>query len=154
METFYWDISGDFSDLPTQPTLPTLLSFFFNEKGKVIRDTFLVEVASTNSPRTLLSRNRQVRPLKSDTASLRTPVTNLRSGLYTASPGGGVAHAGGSSRRPNRRPNYACRRNQNETVALFCKVNAKRWCLQAEPTLFWAAKLNTTHYNDLLNLTF
>ena len=50
--------------------------------------------------------------------------------------GGGVAHAGGSDRRPNRRPIYACCRNQNETVALFCKVNAKRWCLLAEPILF------------------
>ena len=38
------------------------------------------------------------------------------------------------NRRPNRRPFYACCRNQNETVALFCKVNAKRWCLQAEPS--------------------
>ena len=38
------------------------------------------------------------------------------------------------NRRPNRRPFYACCRNQNETVALFCKVNAKCWCLQAEPS--------------------
>ena len=37
-------------------------------------------------------------------------------------------------RRPNRRPFYACCRDQNETVALFCKVNAKRWCLLAEPS--------------------
>ena len=91
METFYWEISGDFCDLPTQPTLPTLLSFFFNEKGVVIRDTFLVEVASTSSPHTLLSRNCQHSPSQPHTASLRTPVTNLGSGLYTASPGGGVA---------------------------------------------------------------
>jgi hypothetical protein len=48
--------------------------------------------------------------------------------------GGGVAHARGSDRRPNRRPFYACCRDQNETVALFCKVNAKRWCLLAEPS--------------------
>ena len=34
----------------------------------------------------------------------------------------------------NRRPFYACCRDQNETVALFCKVNAKRWCLLAEPS--------------------
>ena len=48
--------------------------------------------------------------------------------------GGGVAHARGSDRRPNRRPFYACCRNQNGTVVLFCKVNAKRWCLLAEPS--------------------
>ena len=48
--------------------------------------------------------------------------------------GGGVAHARGSDRGPNRRPIYACCGNQNETVALFCKVNAKRWCLLAEPS--------------------
>ena len=48
--------------------------------------------------------------------------------------GGGAAHARGSDRRPNRRPFYASCRNQNETVALFCKVNAKRWCLLAEPS--------------------
>jgi len=46
----------------------------------------------------------------------------------------GVALARGSDRIPNRRPFYACCRNQNETVALFCKVNAKRWCLLAEPS--------------------
>ena len=136
--------------MPTLPKLTTLLSLFFNEKGVLIRDTFLVEVASTSSLHTLLSRNRQVRPLKSDTASLRTPVTNLRSGLYTASPGGGVAHAGGSSRRPNRRPFYACCRNRNEPVALFCKVNAKRWCLQAEPSLFWAPINHPKHCNTSL----
>ena len=136
--------------MPTLPTLPTLLSLFFNEKGVLIRDTSLVGVASTNSPRTLLSRNRQVRSLKSDTTSLRTPATNLRSGSYTASLGGGVAHAWGSSRRPNRRPFYACCRNQNETVALFCKVNAKRWCLQAEPILFWAPLNNPKHCNTSL----
>jgi len=38
------------------------------------------------------------------------------------------------NRRPYRRPFYACCRNQNETVALFYEVNAKRWCLQAEPS--------------------
>ena len=48
-------------------------------------------------------------------------------------------------RRPNRRPFYACCRNQNETVALFCKVNAKRWCLLAEPILFWAPKSLVRH---------
>ena len=48
--------------------------------------------------------------------------------------GGGVALAGGSDRIPNRRPFYACCRDQNETVTLFCKVNAKRWCLLAEPS--------------------
>jgi hypothetical protein len=41
---------------------------------------------------------------------------------------------GGSDRRPNRRPFYACCREQNETVALYCKVNAQRWCLLAEPS--------------------
>jgi len=55
-----------------------------------------------------------------------------------------------SYRRPNRRPKYACCRNQNETVALFCKVNAKRWCLLAEPILFWAPQINITHCNTLL----
>ena len=30
----------------------------------------------------------------------------------------------GPNRRPNRRPNYACCRNYNQTVALFCGVNA------------------------------
>jgi hypothetical protein len=55
-----------------------------------------------------------------------------------------------SYRRPNRRPNYACCRNQNETVALFCKVNAKRWCLQAEPILFWAPQYHPTHCNTSL----
>jgi hypothetical protein len=35
--------------------------------------------------------------------------------------------------RPNRRPFHACCRDHNETVALFCEVNAKRWCLLAEP---------------------
>jgi hypothetical protein len=34
---------------------------------------------------------------------------------------------------------------------LFCKVNAKRWCLLAEPILFWAPKSNPTHCNTLLN---
>ena len=136
--------------MPTQPTLPTLLSLFFNEKGVLIRDTFLVEVASTNSPRTLLSSNCQYSLSQPHTASLRTPVTNLRSGSYTASLGGGVAHAGGSSRRPNRRPFYACCRNQNETVALFCKVNAKRWCLLAESILFWAPKSFLKHCNTSL----
>ena len=53
-------------------------------------------------------------------------------------------------RRPNRRPKYACCTNQNETVALFCKVNAKLWCLQAEPVLSWAPKFNLTHCNTLL----
>ena len=42
-----------------KPTLPTLLSFFFNEKRIVMRDTFLVEVASTSNPHTLHSINRQ-----------------------------------------------------------------------------------------------
>ena len=37
------------------------------------------------------------------------------------------------NRRPNRRPIYACCRDQNETVALFYEVNAKCWCLLAEP---------------------
>ena len=55
-----------------------------------------------------------------------------------------------SYRRPNRRPKYACCTNQNETVALFCKVNAKRWRLQAEPILSWAPKFNLTHCNTLL----
>ena len=45
-------------------------------------------------------------------------------------------------RRPNRRPKYACCTNQNETVALFCKVNAKRWCLLAEPESVWGHHLN------------
>ena len=48
--------------------------------------------------------------------------------------GGGVAHARSSDRIPNRRPLYACCRDQNETVALICKVNAKCWCLLAEPS--------------------
>ena len=33
-----------------------------------------------------------------------------------------------------RRPKYACCMNRNEIVALFCRVNAKRWCLLAEPS--------------------
>ena len=45
-------------------------------------------------------------------------------------------------RRPNRRPNYACCRNQNETVALFCKVNAKRWCLLVEPSPLLGTKIH------------
>ena len=39
-------------------------------------------------------------------------------------------------RRPNRRPNYACCRNRNETVALFCKVNAKRWRPEEDVELY------------------
>ena len=77
--------------MPTQPTLPTPLSFFFNEREVIIRDTFLVEIASTSNPHTLLSRNCKHSPSQPHTASSRTPVTNLRSGSYTASPGGGVA---------------------------------------------------------------
>ena len=38
------------------------------------------------------------------------------------------------NRRPNRRPIWPRCRNQNETVALFCEVNAERWCLLAEPS--------------------
>ena len=57
-------------------------------------------------------------------------------------PGGGVAHAGGSDRRPNRRPIYACCRNQNETVALFYEVNAERWCLLAEPSPLLGTKIS------------
>ena len=43
------------------------------------------------------------------------------------------------NRRPNRRPIYACCRDQNETVALFCKVHAKRWCPEedVELSIFW-----------------
>ena len=60
---------------------------------------------------------------------------------------GGVAHAQGSDRRPNRRPFYACCREQNETVALFCKVNAKRWCLLAEPSPCGGT---TIHHKDII----
>ena len=41
----------------------------------------------------------------------------------------------GPNRRPNRRPNYACCRNYNQTVALFCGVNALGRFLQEEPSL-------------------
>ena len=37
-------------------------------------------------------------------------------------------------RRPNRRPKYACCRNFNEPVALFCGVNAFGHLLKAEPS--------------------
>ena len=82
------------------------------------------------------SRNSQVRRYgqQSGLVGLLFPHPNSRSGLCTVSLGGGVAHARGSDRRPNRRPFYACCRNQNGTVVLFCKVNAKRWCLLAEPS--------------------
>ena len=36
-------------------------------------------------------------------------------------------------RRPNRRPKYACCRNRNEAVALYCGVNALVRFLQVEP---------------------
>ena len=36
-------------------------------------------------------------------------------------------------RIPNRRPKYACCRNRNEAVALFCGVNALGRFLQVEP---------------------
>ncbi len=80
------------------------------------------------------SRNRQHSLLQPHTASLRTPATNPQVRLIYDT---AISHRHSPPpryRRPNRRPNYACRRNQNETVALFCKVNAKRWCLQAEPS--------------------
>ena len=41
---------------------------------------------------------------------------------------------GGPNRRPNRRPNYACCRNYNQTVALFCGVNALGRFLPEEPS--------------------
>ena len=37
-------------------------------------------------------------------------------------------------RRPNRRPKYACCRNYNQAVALFCGVNALGRFLQEEPS--------------------
>ena len=40
----------------------------------------------------------------------------------------------GPNRRPNRRPNYACCRNYNQTVALFCGVNALGRFLPEEPS--------------------
>jgi hypothetical protein len=46
-----------------------------------------------HSPHTLFTRNRQHSLSQPHTASLRTPATNLGSGLYTASLGGGVALA-------------------------------------------------------------
>ena len=46
-----------------------------------------------HSPHTLLSNNCKHSPSQPHTASLRTPATNLRSGSYTASLVGGVAHA-------------------------------------------------------------
>jgi hypothetical protein len=128
------------------PTQPTLLSFFFNEREILTKDNLFVEVASTSNPHTLDNRNCQRCRYKLHTASLRTPATNRRSGSYTASLGGGLAHAGGSYRRPNRRPFYACCRNQNETVALFCKVKAKHWCLLAEPSPCGGT---TIHHKDI-----
>ena len=51
-------------------------------------------VYHTQAALTLCSaRNRQYSLSQPRTASLRTPVTNLRSGSYTASLGGGVAVA-------------------------------------------------------------
>ena len=48
--------------------------------------------------------------------------------------GGGLPLPPARYRRPNRRPNFACCTNQNETVALFCGVNAWHHLLQAEPS--------------------
>jgi len=60
---------------------------------------------------------------------------------------GGVAHAQGSDRRPNRRPFYACCREQNETVALFYEVNAWPWCLLAEPSPYGGT---TIHHKNTI----
>ena len=49
-------------------------------------------------------------------------------------PGIGGWHWQGPNRRPNRRPNYACCRNYNQTVALFCGVNALGRFLPEEPS--------------------
>ena len=76
----------------------------------------------------------QYSSIKPHSLSLQTLTANLRSGLYTASLGGGVAHAAQSHCRPNRRPKNACCRNHNETVALICWVNALAHLLLAEPS--------------------
>ena len=45
-----------------------------------------------------------------------------------------VAHSQHAPYGPLLRPKYACCRNLNEVVALFCGVNARRHLLQAEPS--------------------
>ena len=52
--------------------------------------------------------------------------------MHDAAIGGPASPPG--NRRPNRGPKYACCTNQNETVALFCGVNAWHHLLQAEPS--------------------
>ena len=137
METFYWEISGDFCDLPTQPTLPTLLSFFFNEKGIVIRNTFLVEVASTSSPHTLLSSNCKHGLSQPHTASLRTPATNLGSGSCTAALGGGVALVPQSITDQITDQNTPYCSELGYGAINDIRVLDVTWCRYREPTSVW-----------------
>ena len=114
----------DFSDWATFPTFPTLFSSSARKRN-TNRPSNRRRCTASLIP--LYNQNRQLddyQILISGQACARYP-----EGWGWHSQGGYPAY-----RRPYRRPNYACCSNQNETVALFCKVNAKRWCLLAEPS--------------------
>jgi hypothetical protein len=92
------------------------------ERGILIDHPTLVDTQPASSPSKIKTVNLTIIKSKSQV------------GLMHGIPRGWGGTCGGPNRRPNRRPNYACCRNYNEALTLFCGVNAWHHLLQAEPS--------------------
>jgi len=93
------------------------------ERGILIDHPTLVDTQPASSPCAIKTVNLTI--IKSQSQARLVHDTAI---------GGPTARPPPRYRRPNRRPKYACCTNQNETVALFCGVNAWHHFLQAEPS--------------------
>ena len=122
LKTFYWDFCGDFSDWATFPTFPTLFSSSTRKRNN---NRAPKPRRCTASPIPLHNQNRQLDDYQIPIAGQACARYRHR-GAYRSPPP--------RYRRPNRRPKYACCRNYNQAVALFCGVNALGRFLPVEPS--------------------
>ena len=100
------------------------------ERGILIDHPTLVDTQPASSPCAIKTVNLTI--IKSQSQARLVHDTAI---------GGPTARPPPRYRRPNRRPNYACCRNYNQTVALFCGVNALGRFLQVEPSPLLGTKI-------------